>query len=200
MKPIAFLSLALLICSLPVGNAFSQGTETSPGNPAIASSNSIKRPVKIGDRLSILTVNGVEYSGRLQSTANDTLIIEERGKVIRSLSRSEVHEISLYKTGQARAILVGAAIGSLAGLLVAAVVGSPVNNPDELIRLLEGNEGTGYYSVCIPIGAVLGGLLGASSPVRVATWYRDGFWSDGPNSGQACAPRGLMNFSLTLNF
>ena len=199
MKPIVFLSLALLICSLPVGDAFSQGTETSPGNPAIASSNSIKRPVEIGDRLSILTVNGVEYSGRLQSTANDTLIIEERGKVIRSLSRSEVHEISLYKTGQARAILVGAAIGSLAGLLVAAVVGSPAN-PDELMRLLEGNEGTDYYAVCIPIGAVLGGLLGASSPVRVSTWYRDGFCSDGPDSGQASAPCGLMNFSLTLNF
>ena len=200
MKPIALLSMTLLVCGCFVGNAVSQTAPVFPGDSTIASSNSIKRPVEIGDRLSILTVNGVEYSGRLQSTANDTLIIEERGKVIRSLSRSEVHEISLYKTGQARAILVGAAIGSLAGLLVAAVVGSPVNNPDELIRLLEGNEGKDYYSICIPIGAVLGGLLGASSPVRVSTWYRDGFWSDGPNSGQACAPRGLMNFSLTLNF
>lgn len=198
MKPTALLSMTLLVCGCFVGNAISQTAPTFTGDSAIASSNSIKKPVKIGDRLSILTVSGIECSGRLQSAANDTLIIEDRGKVIRSFSRGEVLEISLYKSGQARAILVGSAIGSLAGLLIAAIVGSPAN-PNTIISRLEGKD-TDYYSLFIPAGAILGGIIGASSPVRVATWHREGFWLEVAGGNHAAARQGGMKLDLVLRF
>jgi len=126
-------------------------------NLALAADWDVVRQIPSGDRIEIVTSDGVRARGAFLSAAADEAVIrDESGE--RSFGRAEVRRVRVYDPGRRirRGLLwtaVGAGVGAAGG--VAACPGCP-------------NEGSGYKFVGpgIGIGAGIGALGFLSSPYR----------------------------------